>query len=162
MDSLQQNLAELTSSFTILWHNCTMRFVPTIFIPTDTLRASSNLTVAAEWKTTDTLSVKIFWSAWLSPNSLSDMSPHTGTNFFKASGRSFRSQSKICKIFRNHTYHFECNFLNTGRCKIGFALDKSSFVCEIYIQSSPSVSERPYSNVLLSFDVLKKERYEDS
>lgn len=46
----------LTISDNIRWHNSTILFVPSIFIVTDNFNFSSNLTVAAEWKTIDT-----FW-----------------------------------------------------------------------------------------------------
>ena len=75
-----------------------MCFVPEIFMATDNLRASSNLTVAAEWKTTETLSIIIFVSVGLIPKFGLAISPDIAAILYKASGRSLRSQSKIYKI----------------------------------------------------------------
>lgn len=45
----------LTSSDFIRWHSSTSRLVPSMLMVTDSFSFSSNLTVAAEWKTTLTL-----------------------------------------------------------------------------------------------------------
>lgn len=81
----------------MLWHSCTKRLVPNMLMVTDSLRASSNLTVAAEWKTTDVLLNRISWFARDIPNSSSVMSPSIGINFASALGLFWRTVSNNCK-----------------------------------------------------------------
>ena len=73
------------------------RIVPLRFISTADLSASSNLTVAAEWKTIDTLSLKILMSDAETPRLGSDMSPAMGTSLLSNSGESRRKLSKTYK-----------------------------------------------------------------
>lgn len=61
---------------------------------TDNLRASSNFTVAAEWKTTETHCARRCWSAGLIPSSGSVMSPLMGTIFSKSLGLSSLTRLK--------------------------------------------------------------------
>lgn len=53
-------LSRLTSNDSMRWHSCIKRFVPRILIFTDRSNFSSNLTVAAEWNTMDTVRHNIF------------------------------------------------------------------------------------------------------
>lgn len=84
----------LTSKFIIRWHNSTNRFVPNILIWTDSSNFSSNLTVAAEWNTTDTLRHNRAWSLSDIPSWGSVISPQIGITFFNSFGFSLRIVSK--------------------------------------------------------------------
>lgn len=80
----------LTSKFIIRWHSSTKRFVPSIFILTDSSNFSSNFTVAAEWNTTDTLRHNIVWSHSDIPRWSCVMSPQIGITLLRSFGFSFR------------------------------------------------------------------------
>lgn len=73
------------------------------------LRGSSNLTVAAEWNTTDTLAVIVAWSEGVTPRPGSVRSPCTGTSFEKDPGRSWRTRSKIWKTHATHFHRDKSN-----------------------------------------------------
>ena len=81
----------ITSRRSILRHNSMSRIVPFRFISTALLSASSNLTVAAEWKTIDTLSLRILTSEVDTPSPGRHISPAMGTNLLSTSGESLRS-----------------------------------------------------------------------
>lgn len=83
----------LTSTLRMRWHNWTNLLVPNIFMVTESFNASSNLTVAAEWKTTDTDRINISWSSAEMPSSGSVTSPATGMIFDSSPGESRRNFS---------------------------------------------------------------------
>ena len=74
-----------------LTHGQTWRSHITYFI------CSSNLTVAAEWKTTETFSTTRCSSIWLTPRLSCKMSPVTATTLAANDGCSVRSLSNNCK-----------------------------------------------------------------
>ena len=76
---------------------------PTMFISMATLRSKSNLTRAAEWKTTDTLSMSICLSKADRPSFSTVMSPLTATSFFSASGRFIRIPSNTYTKSQHHS-----------------------------------------------------------
>ena len=84
----------LTSNWSIRWQSSTSRLVPSILIVTDSLSFSSNLTVAAEWNTIETVLQSVAWSCSEMPSSSLVMSPWMGTILSRSWGRSFRSWSK--------------------------------------------------------------------
>lgn len=61
------------------------------------LSCSSNLTVAAQWKTTLTFCLRVIWSASLSAIKGSIRLPFIATNFEKRSGHLRRIRLKTCK-----------------------------------------------------------------
>lgn len=116
----------LTSKFIIRWHNSTKRFVPNILIWTESSNFSSNLTVAAEWNTMDTLRHNRAWSLSDIPSWGSVMSPQIGMTFFNSFGFSLRIVSKSCKFEGKIWNYWKCgnfrkiNCLLTGELRSSF------------------------------------------
>ena len=102
---------EFTSRRSILRQSWTSRIVPFKFISTALLSTSSNLTVAAEWKTMETFSASILVSADEMPNSANDMSPPMATSLFSTSGLSFLRASKT---FVRKFWHFKPMCFNSS------------------------------------------------
>jgi len=92
-----ENGAIITSILRMRWHNWINRLVPNMFMVTESFRASSNLTVAAEWKTTDTDRINVSWSVAEMPNCGSVTSPAIGMIFKSSSGESRLSLSNSCR-----------------------------------------------------------------
>lgn len=88
-----------TSKLCIRWHKFNNCLVPTMLIVTESLSASSNFTVAAEWKTIDTFFIRVFWSDSEMPSSCSVTSPATGIIFESSFGASRRNFSNSCQHF---------------------------------------------------------------
>lgn len=84
---------ELATSFFMLAARMQTSLVPLVFIMIASLRGSSNLTLAAAWNTTETLSIRTLRSIVGNPNPSSHTSPVTGINFLKADGFSSLSFS---------------------------------------------------------------------
>ena len=79
-----------------------MDLVPCTFIARALDRSSSNLTVAAEWKTTDTSASKVNLSDSLSPRPFTSMSPSTALNLSASlSDKSLNSSESVMALKRS-------------------------------------------------------------